>query len=61
VGTCQLFLEAQPQETCRAGAFFSVVSGLYDDLHVLIEGDEEAQKALRGELAEVAARGLKPG
>jgi hypothetical protein len=37
------------------------VSGLYDDLHVLIEGDEEAQKALRGELAEVAARGLKPG
>ena len=35
--------------------------GLYDDLHVLIEGDEEAQKALHGELAEVAApRRLKP-
>ena len=30
--------------------------GLYDDLHVLIEGDEEAQKALHGELAEVAAQ-----
>jgi len=30
-------------------------------LHVLIEGDEEAQKALHGELAEVAApRRLKP-
>jgi hypothetical protein len=37
------------------------VVGLYDDLHVLIEGDEEAQEALRGERAEVAARGLKPG
>ncbi len=41
--------------------------GLYDDLHVLVEGDGEAQKALHGELAEVAAqhpqvaRGLKPG
>jgi hypothetical protein len=35
---------------------FSVVVGLYDDLHVLIEGDEEAQKALHGELAEVAAQ-----
>ena len=23
--------------------------GLYDDLHVVIEGDEEAQKALRAE------------
>jgi hypothetical protein len=35
--------------------------GFYDDLHVLIEGDEEAQKALHGELAEVAALGrLKP-
>jgi len=32
------------------------VVGLYDDLHVLIEGDEEAQKALHGELAEVAAQ-----
>ena len=31
--------------------------GLYDDVHVLIEGDEEAQKALDGELAEVAALG----
>jgi hypothetical protein len=36
---------------------FSVVVGLYDDLHVLIEGDEEAQKALHGKLAEVAALG----
>jgi len=49
----------------------SVVVGLYDDLHVLIEGDEDAQKTLQGKLAEVAAqhlgdigswlRGLKPG
>jgi hypothetical protein len=30
--------------------------GLYDDPHVLIEGDEEAQKALHGELPEVAAQ-----
>jgi hypothetical protein len=37
------------------------VVGLYDDLYVLIEGDEEAQKALHGELAEVAGpRRLKP-
>jgi hypothetical protein len=45
----------------QGGGIFSVVVGLYDDLHVLIEGDEEAQKAPRGELAEVAVRGLKPG
>jgi hypothetical protein len=45
----------------QGGGVFSVVVGLYDDLHVLIEGDEEAQKALHGELAEVAARRrLKP-
>jgi len=31
---------------------------LYDDLHVLIEGYEKAQKALHGELAEVAAQQL---
>jgi hypothetical protein len=37
---------------------FSVVVGLYDDLHVLIEGDEEAQKALDGKLAEVASQHL---
>jgi hypothetical protein len=46
------------QKTCRSGAFFSVVVGLYDDLHVLIEGDEEALKALHGELAEVAVQHL---
>jgi len=51
----------------QGGGVFSVVVGLYDDLHVLMEGDEESQKALHGELAEVAAlhpqvaRGLKPG
>jgi hypothetical protein len=39
----------------QGGGVFSVVVGLHDDLHVLIEGDEEAQKALHGELAEVAA------
>jgi len=32
------------------------VVGLYDDVYVLIEGDEEAQKALHAELAEVAAQ-----
>jgi hypothetical protein len=35
--------------------------GLYDDAHVLIEGDEEAQKALHGELAEVAEQQLTSG
>jgi len=40
----------------QGGSVFSVVVGLYDDLHVLIEGDEEAQRALHGELAEVAAQ-----
>lgn len=39
----------------QGGGVFSVVVGLYD-VHVLIEGDEEAQKALHGELAEVAAQ-----
>jgi len=34
------------------------VVGLYDDLHVLIEGDEKAQKALYRELTEVAAQHL---
>jgi hypothetical protein len=43
-------------EDLQGGGVFSVVVGLYDDLHVLIEGDEEAQKALHGELAEVAAQ-----
>jgi len=37
------------------------VVGLYDDRHVLIEGDEEAQKALHRELAEVAAQHLTAG
>jgi len=32
--------------------------GLSADLDILIEGDEEAQKALDGELAEVAAQHL---
>jgi len=40
----------------QGGGVFSVVVGLYDDVHVLIEGDEEAQKALHGEVAEVAAQ-----
>jgi len=43
----------------QGGGVFSVVVGLYDDVHVLIEGDEEAQKALHGKLAEVAAQ--QPG
>jgi hypothetical protein len=43
-------------EDLQCGGVFSVVVGLYDDLHVVIEGDEEAQKALHGELAEVAAQ-----
>jgi hypothetical protein len=34
------------------------VVGLYDNLDVLIEGDEEAEKALHGGLAEVAAQHL---
>jgi hypothetical protein len=29
----------------QGGGVFAVVVGLYDDLHVLIEGDEEAQEA----------------
>ena len=45
-------------EDLQGGGVFSVVVGFYDDLHVLIEGDEEAQKALHGELAEVAAEHL---
>ena len=59
-------------QNLQGGGVFSVAVGLYDDLHVVIEGDEEAQKApLHEELAEVAAqqlgeiihspRGLKPG
>jgi len=54
-------------EDLQGGSVFSAVVGLYDDVHVVIEGDQEAQKALHGELAEVAAqhpqvaRGLKPG
>jgi hypothetical protein len=43
-------------EDLQGGGVFSVVVGLYDDVHVVIEGDEEAQKALHGELREVAAR-----
>jgi len=58
MGTGQVFTRALRQKTCRAGVF-SVVVGLYDDVHVLIEGDEEAQKALHGELAEVAAQHLE--
>ena len=40
----------------QGGGVFSVVVGLYDDVDVLIEGDEAAQTALHGELAEVAAQ-----
>jgi hypothetical protein len=40
------------------GGVFSPVVGLYDDVYVVIEGDEEVQKALDGELAEVAAQQL---
>jgi hypothetical protein len=32
-------------EDLQGGGVFSVVVGLCDDLHVLIEGDEEAQEA----------------
>ena len=46
-------------EDLQGGGVFSVVVGLYDDVHVLIEGDEETQKALHGELAEVAAQHLR--
>jgi len=45
-------------EDLQGGGVFSVVVGLYDDLHVLIEGDEEAEKALHGEPAEVSAQHL---
>ena len=45
-------------EDLQGGGVFSVVVGLCDDLHVLIEGDEEAEKALHAELAEVAAQQL---
>jgi len=45
-------------EDLQGGGVFSVVVGLYDDVHVLIEGDEEAQKALHGKLAEIAAQHL---
>ncbi len=48
-------------EDLQGGGVFSVVVGLYDDLHVLIEGDEEAQKALHGELTEVAAQQITSG
>jgi hypothetical protein len=54
----------------HGGSVVSVVVSFYDYLHVLIERQEEAQKALHGELAEVDARhvgdiircpqGLKP-
>jgi hypothetical protein len=37
----------------QGGGVFSVVVGLYDDPHVLIEGDEEAQKALHAALENV--------
>jgi len=45
-------------EDLQGGGVFSVVVGLDDDVHVLIEGDEEAEKALHGELAEVVAQQL---
>jgi len=49
---------ARPSEDLQGGGVFSVVVGLYDDVHVLIESDEEAQKALHGKLAGVAAQHL---
>ena len=52
-------LSEPASEDLQGGGVLSVVVGLYDDLHVLIEGDEEAQKALHGELAEVAAAGQR--
>ena len=62
-GTTDLAVIPAPNraENCRSedlqgGGVFSVVVGLYDDVDVLIEGDEEAQKALHGELAEFAAQ-----
>ena len=36
----------------------SVTMRLYHDLHILIEGDEEAQKALNGKLPELTAQHL---
>jgi len=58
-----LFMFVSSAENCspedlQGGSVFSVVVGLYEDLHVLIEGDEEAQRALHGELAEVAPQQL---
>jgi hypothetical protein len=53
-----LFLQPA-SEDLEGGGVFSVVVGLYYDLHVVIEGDEEAQQALpHGELAEVVAQHL---
>jgi hypothetical protein len=45
-------------EDLQGGGVFFVLVGLYDDVHVVIEGDREAQQALDGELAEVAAQHL---
>ncbi len=41
---CEILLELH-SEDLQGGGVFSVVVGLYDDLHVLIEGDKEAQEA----------------
>jgi hypothetical protein len=56
-GDSPTLFSTQASEDLQGGAFFLVV-GLYDDLHVLVEGDQEAQKALDGKLAEVAAQHL---
>jgi hypothetical protein len=42
----------------QGSRFSSVVVRLDDDVHILIEGYEEAEQALDGELAEVATKHL---
>jgi hypothetical protein len=42
-------------------AFFLLWLGLYDDVHVLIEGYQEARKAFGGELAEVEMKQFTSG
>ena len=49
-------------EDLQGGGVFSVVVGLYDDLHVLIEVDKESQQALQAapERSIDALQRLKP-
>jgi|HubBroStandDraft_6_1064221.scaffolds.fasta_scaffold716468_2 hypothetical protein len=45
-------------EDMQRGSVFSVTMRLYNDLDILIERHEEAQKALNGELTELTAQHL---